>query len=166
MYFCCIQRCTLSEIQSLCISFLPKKRKSDFNNEFRLGTIAIATTLYPFSRFHGSQTLSFIPAAIYNRVKRVRTNVRPSPLQSVRRAFFSRWPVVLLHRKQTRPQEPYRGIQRTSVRDSSARLFPIARWERAVFLSDNLRFVRQKRSLCEAGAAPKSRPFFKLYNGY
>ena len=108
----------------------------------------------------------FLSAAIYNRVKRVRTNVRSRPLQSVRRAFFSRWPVVLLHRKQTRPQEPYRGIQRTSVRDSSARLFPIARWERAVFLSDNLRFVRQKRSLCEAGAAPKSRPIFKLYNGY
>jgi len=30
-------------------------------------------------------------------------------------------------------------------------------------LSDKLRFVRQRSSLCEAGAAPKSRPFFKLY---
>ena len=30
-------------------------------------------------------------------------------------------------------------------------------------MSDKLWFVRQKRSLCEAGAAPKSRPFFKLY---
>ena len=33
-----------------------------------------------------------------------------------------------------------------------------------MFLSDKLWFVRQKHSsLCEAGAAPKSRPFFKLY---
>ena len=30
-------------------------------------------------------------------------------------------------------------------------------------MSDTLRFVRQRSSLCEAGAAPKSRPFFKLY---
>ena len=29
-------------------------------------------------------------------------------------------------------------------------------------MSDKLRFVRQRSSLCEAGAAPKSRPFFKL----
>ena len=31
-----------------------------------------------------------------------------------------------------------------------------------MFLSDKLGFVRQKRSLCEAGVAPESRPFFKL----
>ena len=37
--------------------------------------------------------------------------------------------------------------------------YPIARWEQAVFLSDKLAFVRQKRLLCEAGAAPESRPF-------
>ena len=30
-------------------------------------------------------------------------------------------------------------------------------------MSDKLWFVRQRCSLCEAGAAPKSRPFFKLY---
>ena len=30
-------------------------------------------------------------------------------------------------------------------------------------MSDKLCFVRQRPSLCEAGAAPKSRPFFKLY---
>ena len=101
MHFCCIQKCTLSEIQSLCISFLPKKRKSDFNNEFRPGTIAIAPTRYPFRmiRFHGSQTLSFIPAAIYNRVKRFRTNVRPRPLQSAQRVCFGARTVVILHRE-------------------------------------------------------------------
>ena len=30
-------------------------------------------------------------------------------------------------------------------------------------MSDKLRFVRQSSSLCEAGAAPESRPFFKPY---
>ena len=30
-------------------------------------------------------------------------------------------------------------------------------------MSDKLAFVRQRCSLCEAGTAPKSRPFFKLY---
>ena len=30
-------------------------------------------------------------------------------------------------------------------------------------MSDKLRFVRQRCSLCEAGVAPESRPFFKLY---
>lgn len=88
------------------------------------------------------------------------------PLQSVRRTFFSCRPVVILHREPTRPQDPSWRTSETFGSNSSSRIFPIARWERAVFLSDNLRFVRQKRSLCEAGAAPKSRPIFKLYNGY
>jgi hypothetical protein len=108
----------------------------------------------------------FLSAAIYNRVKRVRTIVRPSPLQSVRRAFFSYRTVVILHRETTRPQDPSWRTSETFGSNSSARIFPIARWERAVFLSDKLWFIRQKRSLCEAGAAPKSRPIFKLYNGY
>ena len=107
-----------------------------------------------------------LSAAIYNRVKRFRSDVRSRPLQSVRRAFFRRPTVVILHKGKTRPRKPLREILKTSGRDSPPRIFPIARWERAVFLSDNLRFVRQKRSLCEAGAAPKSRPIFKLYNGY
>mgnify|MGYP007007774604 FL=1 len=85
------------------------------------------------------------------------------PLQSVQRAFFHLQTVVILHREPTRPQEPSRRASETFGSNAPAWLFPIARWERAVFLSDNLRFVRQKRSLCEAGAAPKSRPFFKLY---
>ena len=105
-------------------------------------------------------------AAIYNRQKYLGSGVRPSPLQSVRRAFFSYRTVVILHRETTRPQDPSWRTSETFGSNSSARIFPIARWERAVFLSDNLRFVRQKRSLCEAGAAPKSRPIFKLYNGY
>ena len=36
----------------------------------------------------------------------------------------------------------------------SSPTYPIARWEQAVFLSDKLAFVRQKRLLCEAGPLP------------
>ena len=102
-------------------------------------------------------------AAIYNRVKCFGSDVRSRPLQSAPTACFGARTVVKLHREQTRPRKPYRGILRTSVRNSPVRIFPIVRWERGVPLSDKLRFVRQRSSLCEAGAAPKSRPFFKLY---
>ena len=97
--------------------------------------------------------------ARYNRLKCLDSDVRSRPLQSARRACFGARTVVILHREQPYPRKPYRGILRTSVRDSSARIFPIARWERGVPLSDKLRFVRQRSSLCEAGDAPKSRPF-------
>ena len=100
-----------------------------------------------------------LSAAIYNRSWRFRSDVRHCPLQSVRRAFFRRPTVVILHPGKTRPRKPLREILKTSDRDSPVRIFVVARQQRAVFLSDNLRFVRQKRSLCEAEAAPKSRPF-------
>ena len=60
--------------------------------------------------------------------------------------------VVILHKGKTRPRKPLREILKTSDRDSPARIFPIARWERGVPLSDKLRFVRQRSSLCEAVA--------------
>lgn len=41
--------------------------------------------------------------------------------------------------------------------------YPIARWEQAVFLSDKLAFVRQKRLLCEAGGAFPSHALLLLY---
>ena len=78
-------------------------------------------------------------------------------------AFLSLKTIVILHREPTRPQDPLWRTSETFGSNSSARIFPIARWERGVPLSDKLRFVRQRSSLCEAGAAPKSRPFFKLY---
>ena len=71
--------------------------------------------------------------------------------------------IVILQSEPTRPQDPSWRTSETFGSNSSARIFPIARWERGVPLSDKLRFVRQRSSLCEAGAAPKSRPFFKLY---
>ena len=111
---------------------------------------------------NGIRKLAF-HAARYNRQKYLDSDVRSRPLQSVRRAFFSYRTVVILHRGPTWPQEPSRRASETFGSNSSSRLFPIARWERGVPLSDKLRFVRQRSSLCEAGAAPKSRPFFKLY---
>ena len=87
--------------------FIPKEGKNNFNNEFRPGTIAIAPTRYPFRmiRFHGSQTLSFIPAVIYNRIKRFGFDVRSRPLQSAPRAYFGARTVVILHMEKTRLRE-------------------------------------------------------------
>ena len=116
--------------------------------------------------FHLLIVKDFVRDARYNRLLNFGFYVRPSPLQSVRRAFFPCRTVVILHRGPTWPQEPSRRASETFGSNSSSRLFPIARWERGVPLSDKLRFVRQRSSLCEAGDAPKSRPFFKLYYGY
>ena len=101
--------------------------------------------------------------ARYNQLKCLASNVRSGPPQSVRRAFFHLQTVVILHREPTRPQDSSRRASETFGSNAPAWLFPIARWERGVPLSDKLRFVRQRSSRCEAGAAPKSRPFFKLY---
>ena len=90
--------------------------------------------------------------ARYDRLKDLDSDDRSRPLQSVRRTFFRRPTVVILHKGKTRPRKPFREILKTSDRDSPARIFPIARWERAVPLSDKLAFVRQRCSLCEAGA--------------
>ena len=92
---------------------------------------------------NGIRKLAF-HAARYNRQKYLDSDVRSRPLQSVRRAFFSYRTVVILHREQPHPRKPYRGIQRTSVRDSPARLFPIARWEQAVPLYAEKLFGIQK----------------------
>ena len=71
----------------------------------------------------------FLSATIYNKVKRFRTNVRSRPLQSVRRAFFLRPTVVILHPETTRPQAPSWRTSETFGNNSPARIFPIARWE-------------------------------------
>lgn len=102
----------------------------------------------------------FLPAAIYNRIKRFRSDVRSRPLQSAPAAFFRPETVVILHREPTRPQEPSRRASETFGSNAPAWLFPIARWERGVPLSDKLRFVRQRSSLCEAGPLPSRDPFF------
>ena len=108
----------------------------------------------------------FLSAAIYNRENRFRSDVRHCPLQSAPAVFSRSEPVVILHRETLCPRKPQRRIYKTFGRNSPARIFPIARWERGVPLSDKLAFVRQRCSLCEAGAAPKSQPFFYRYYGY
>ena len=80
---------------------------------------------------NGIRKLAF-HAARYNRQKYLDSDVRSRPLQSVRRAFFSYRTVVILHREQPHPRKPYRGIQRTSLKDSPARIFVVARQQRAV----------------------------------
>ena len=74
-------------------------------------------------------------------------------------AFLSLKTIVILHPGPTWSKEPSRRTFETFGRNFPVRIFPIVRWERAVFLSDNLRFVRQKRSLCEAGRSPESNAF-------
>ena len=51
--------------------------------------------------------------------------------------------VVILHREQTRPEAVMEDFG-TSVRDSPPRIFPIARWERAVPLYAEKLFGIQK----------------------
>jgi len=65
--------------------------------------------------------------------------------------LFQRPTVVILHREQTRPQDPSRRTSETFDSNSSARIFVVARQRRGVPLSDKLRFVRQRSSLCRAG---------------
>ena len=88
--------------------------------------------------------------ARYNQLKCLASNVRSGPPQSVRRAFFHLQTVVILHREPTRPQDSSRRASETFGSNSPARIFPIARWERGVPLSDKLCFVRPRYSLCEA----------------
>lgn len=82
------------------------------------------------------------------------------PLQFAPRDFFCHETVVILRREQTRPQEPSRRIFETSVRDSPARIFVFVRGQRVVSLSDKSQFVRQKCSLCEAGAFSRVKLLF------
>ncbi len=52
--------------------------------------------------------------------------------------------VVILQRETTHPRKPYRGIQRTSSKDSPARIFVVARQQRAVPLYAEKLFGIQK----------------------
>ena len=114
---------------------------------------------------NGIRKLAF-HAARYNRQKYLDSDVRSRPLQSVRRAFFSYRTVVILHREQPHPRKPYRGIQRTSVRDSPARLFPIARWERAVPLyAENFFGIRKELAL-RGRAFSRVERLFNRYHEY
>ena len=71
-------------------------------------------------------------AARYNRLKYLGSDVRSRPLQSAPRVCFGARTVVILHREQTRLRKPQRRIFETLVRDSPARIFVVARQQRAV----------------------------------
>ena len=101
-------------------------------------------------------------AARYNRVKYLGSDVRSRPLQSAPMDFFCPETVVILHREPTRLRKPQRRIFETLVRDSPARIFVVARQQRAVPLSDKLAFVRQRCSLCEAGWRSRVTPPYNL----
>ena len=105
---------------------------------------------------NGIRKLAF-HAARYNRQKYLDSDVRSRPLQSVRRAFFSYRTVVILHREQPHPRKPYRGIQRTSSKDSPVRIFVVARQQRAVPLYAEKFFGIQRYSSLPSGDGKKPR---------
>ena len=105
-------------------------------------------------------------AARYNRQKYLDSDVRSRPLQSVRRAFFSYRTVVILHREQPHPRKPYRGIQRTSSKDSPVRIFVVARQQRAVPLyAENFFGIRKELAL-RGRAFSRVERLFNRYYGY
>ena len=109
-------------------------------------------------------------AARYNRVKYLGSDVRSRPLQSAPMDFFCPETVVILHREPTRLRKPQRKIFETLVRDSPARIFVVARQQRAVPLYAEKFFGIQRCSLCEAGAFSRVErlfnrkyPFYYIY---
>lgn len=102
-------------------------------------------------------------AARYNRLKYLGSDVRSRPLQSAPRVCFGARTVVILHRERPAFGGRSGGFSKFLQKNFPPRIFVFARKQRAVPLSDKLAFVRQRCSLCEAGAAPESRPFFKPY---
>ena len=73
--------------------------------------------------------------------------------------FFCARTVVILHMGKPRPREPQQRLLKTFDRNSPARIFVVARQQRAVPLSNKLAFVRQRCSLCEAERSPESNAF-------
>ena len=104
-------------------------------------------------------------AARYNRVKYLGSDVRSRPLQSAPMDFFCPETVVILHREPTRLRKPQRRIFETLVRDSPARIFVVARQQRAVPLyAENFFGIRRYSSLASSEAKnPRRKNFRKIY---
>ena len=99
-------------------------------------------------------------AARYNRVKYLGSDVRSRPLQSAPMDFFCPETVVILHREPTRLRKPQRRIFETLVRDSPARIFVVARQQRAVPLYAEKFFgIRKVLALRGRGVLPSRTPF-------
>ena len=104
-------------------------------------------------------------AARYNRVKYLGSDVRSRPLQSAPMDFFCPETVVILHREPTRLRKPQRRIFETLVRDSPARIFVVARQQRAVPLYAEKFFGIQRYSSLASSEAknPRRKNFRKIY---
>ena len=105
-------------------------------------------------------------AARYNRVKYLGSDVRSRPLQSAPMDFFCPETVVILHREPTRLRKPQRRIFETLVRDSPARIFVVARQQRAVPLyAEKLFGIRKVLALRGRGRSQVATLFQAIY-GY
>ena len=111
---------------------------------------------------NGIRKLAF-HAARYNRQKYLDSDVRSRPLQSVRRAFFSYRTVVILHRERPCLGSRSGGVFKLSIAVLRRGFFPSPDGSELYLCMPKNFSAYERCSLCEAGAAPKSRPFFKLY---
>ena len=103
-------------------------------------------------------------AARYNRVKYLGSDVRSRPLQSAPMDFFCPETVVILHREPTRLRKPQRRIFETLVRDSPARIFVVARQQRAVPLyAENFFGIRKVPALRGRAFSQVERLFNRYY---
>ena len=103
-------------------------------------------------------------AARYNRVKYLGSDVRSRPLQSAPMDFFCPETVVILHREPTRLRKPQRRIFETLVRDSPARIFVVARQQRAVPLyAENFFGIRKELALRGRAFSQVERLFNRYY---
>ena len=103
-------------------------------------------------------------AARYNRVKYLGSDVRSRPLQSAPMDFFCPETVVILHREPTRLRKPQRRIFETLVRDSPARIFVVARQQRAVpSYAENFFGIRKVPALRGRAFSQVERLFNRYY---
>ena len=102
-------------------------------------------------------------AARYNRLKYLGSDVRSRPLQSAPRVCFGARTVVILHRERPALGGRSGGFSKF-LQKIFRRGFLFSPENSELYLCMPKNFSAYERcSLCEAGAAPKSRPFFKLY---
>ena len=101
-------------------------------------------------------------AARYNRLKYLGSDVRSRPLQSAPRVCFGARTVVILHRERPALGGRSGGFSKF-LQKIFRRGFLFSPENSELYLCMPKSFSAYERcSLCEAGVAPESRPFFKL----
>ena len=108
---------------SVCRPFVPLRRYSVKDSGIRLNR-------YLFCDSRSCPNNQSCRNIQQGKTLRFRCPLTTAPVRSA--GFFSYRTVVILHREQPHPRKPYRGIQRTSSKDSPARIFVVARQQRAV----------------------------------